>query len=39
VIELAGTGADSLLDWMEAVQNFHLSSLPLETCRKRESRA
>jgi len=31
VIELAGTGADSLLDGMEAVQNFHLSSLPSET--------
>jgi hypothetical protein len=33
VIELAGTGTDSLLDWMEAVQNFHSSSLPLETSR------
>jgi hypothetical protein len=27
VIELAGTGADGLLDGMEAVQNFHASSL------------
>jgi hypothetical protein len=35
VIELAGTGADSLLDGMEAVQNFHPSSLPLETCRNK----
>jgi hypothetical protein len=35
VIELAGTGADSLLDRMEAVQNFHASSLPLETSKNR----
>ena len=35
VIELAGTGADGLLDRMEAVQNFHPSSLPLETCKNR----
>ena len=28
VIELAGTGADRLLNRMEAVQNFHSSSLP-----------
>ena len=27
VIELAGTGADGLLDGVEAVQNFHLSIL------------
>jgi hypothetical protein len=30
VVELAGTGADGLLDGMEAVQNFHDSSLPSE---------
>ncbi len=35
VIELAGTGADGLLDRMEAVQNFHPPSLPLETCKNR----
>lgn len=28
VIELAGTGADGLLNWVEAVENFHGSSLP-----------
>jgi hypothetical protein len=33
VIELAGTGADGLLDGMEAVQNFHPSSLPSESYR------
>jgi len=33
VIELAGTRADRLLNRMEAVQNFHSSSLPLETSR------
>ena len=27
VIELAGAGADGLLDWVEAVENFHSLSL------------
>jgi hypothetical protein len=35
VIELAGTGADGLLDGVEAVQNFHPSILPSENCRNR----
>ena len=35
VIELAGTGADRLLNRMEAVQNFHPLSLPSETCKNR----
>ena len=30
VIELAGAGADGLLDWVEAVENFHWLSLPAE---------
>jgi hypothetical protein len=27
MVELPGTGADGLLDWVEAVENFHTSSL------------
>jgi hypothetical protein len=28
VIELAGAGADGLLNWVEAVENFHCSRIP-----------
>ena len=37
VVELPGTGADGLLDWVEAVENFHPSSLLSKWKKNREA--
>jgi hypothetical protein len=37
MVELPGTGADGLLDWVEAVENFHTSSLLSKWKNSREA--